>query len=504
MRPMTEMMPRALGIALLFALAPPLHADAQAPAAIPPGAAGERVMLPAFVTPQHYRIDITPDADALTFKGTVQIDITVNRSTDKIVLNSADIVIDRAAVSGGTAVAAIRYDEAVQTATLALGREIKAGAYTLSLAYHGKIYLQASGLFALDYRTAKGKARALFTQFENSDARRAYGNTVTEELWTELDRDAQRPITQIADDFTLQNDQLGVLNYRSALAYAGDESMAGLLELSKKIGADAEPVVASALVHLLQSMDDIYQGLPSQAALRAYARGVLEPIFRRVGWNKKPAEADNVALLRSDLIAALGDLGDPKLLAQARTQFDQYVAGTSDLDAGTRRAVLGIIAVHADPATWDQLHRLAKSAATEMEQRELYDLLAAPQSEPLVRQALELAASSEPPSTIAPEMISSASRRHPEMALGFAIAHWDLLRSLIEPTSQPAYVPNLLGYAWDLRLIDKLNAFAERQIPPNARQDVVKSEAHIRYYAAIRNARLPEVDQWLKTQGQFD
>ena len=169
---MTENTPRAFGLALLFALAPPLHADAQAPAATPPAAEGERVMLPAFVTPQHYRIDITPDADASIFKGTVQIDVTVNRPTDKIVLNSADIVIDRAAVSGGTAVAAIRYDEAVQTATLTLGREIKPGAYTLSLAYHGKIYPQASGLFALDYRTAKGKARALFTQFENSDARR--------------------------------------------------------------------------------------------------------------------------------------------------------------------------------------------------------------------------------------------------------------------------------------------------------------------------------------------
>ena len=156
--------------------------------------------------------------------------------------------------------------------------------------------------------------------------------------------------------------------------------------------------------------------------------------------------------------------------------------------------------MHADPATWDQLHRLAKSAATELERRELYDLLAAPQSEPLVRQALELAVSSEPPSTIAPEMISSASRRHPEMALDFAIAHWDLLRPLIEPTSQPAYVPNLLGDAWDLRLIDKLNGFAEHQIPPDARQDVVKTDAHVRYYAAIRKDRLPEVDQWLKAQ----
>ncbi len=44
------------------------------------------------------------------------------------------------------------------------------------------------------------------------------------------------------------DDQLGVLNDRSALAYAGEEPMSALLELTKKFPADAEPVVASALV----------------------------------------------------------------------------------------------------------------------------------------------------------------------------------------------------------------------------------------------------------------
>jgi aminopeptidase N len=131
-----------------------------------------RVVLPAAVTPDRYRIDITPDAPALTFKGSVQIDLTVHQPVNRIVLNSADIVIDSAALSGAANAPAISYDERVQTATFALGHTIKPGAYTLSLVYHGKIFQQASGLFALDYQTANGTARALFTQFENSDARR--------------------------------------------------------------------------------------------------------------------------------------------------------------------------------------------------------------------------------------------------------------------------------------------------------------------------------------------
>jgi aminopeptidase N len=134
--------------------------------------AGERVVLPATVTPEHYRIDLVPDAGSLTFKATVAIDVTVHQTTNELALNSADIVIDSAALSGEARAPAIRHDEATETTTFALDHALKPGAYTLMLAYHGKIYQRASGLFALDYETPQGKARALFTQFENSDARR--------------------------------------------------------------------------------------------------------------------------------------------------------------------------------------------------------------------------------------------------------------------------------------------------------------------------------------------
>jgi len=42
----------------------------------------------------------------------------------------------------------------------------------LSIDYAGKINNNAAGLFYLDYDATGGKKRALFTQFENSDARR--------------------------------------------------------------------------------------------------------------------------------------------------------------------------------------------------------------------------------------------------------------------------------------------------------------------------------------------
>jgi aminopeptidase N len=432
----------------------------------------------------------------------------------------------------------------------------------------------------------------------------AYGNTTTDDLWTAMDRDSQRHISQIAHDFTLQagvplvselshrcsggktalgvaqgrfaigapsttaqlwhvpvlvapiggaaaaivvsgpdpqaaevagcdaviinagqsgyfrsrysvqglaaitaaygalsaDDQLGVLNDRNALAKAGVEPMAAFLDLTKRFPADADPVVASTLAGELQGLDMIYDGLPSQAAFRAFARGVLNPLFARVGWEKRPNESDNVALLRSALIAALSELDDPSVQTEARKRIDRYVSDASSLDAATRRTALSVVAAHADAVAWEQLHRMAKSAATELEREELYDLLAAAHDEVLVNRALQLASSGEPPPTIAPEMIATASYRHPKIALDFTVAHWDAMTSLIEPTSRPRFVPSLLDSASDPLLLDALNAFAEKHIPPDARQALRQTEATVRYRAAIRKDRLPEVDQWVKNQ----
>jgi len=297
------------------------------------------------------------------------------------------------------------------------------------------------------------------------------------------------------------DDQLGIFNDTATLAYVGEEPMAAFLDLTVNFPAGADPVVASALAGRLQGLDSLYEGLPTQPAFRAYARSVLNPIFARLGWEKKAGESDNTALLRSSVIGALGQLDDPAVLVEAHRRFEGYVADPSSLNAATRRTVLRIVAVHADAATWDQMHVMAKSAKTQLERQELYNLLGDAADKALARRALDLALSGEPPTTTTPSMMQSVSFLHPEMAFDFAAAHWDQIGKLLEPSTQSGYMPRLVGGSSDLKLIAKLDAFARDNIPQTARQDLRKSEATIRYLAKVRQDRLPEVDRWLKTKG---
>jgi len=875
------MNPRALALACfclcILALVPPASAAHAGP---------ERVVLPDIVTPERYRIDIVPDDEALTFKGTVQIDITVHSAVDRIVLNGADLVIDSAAVSDVTATPAVSYDEHLGRITFALGQMIEPGPHTLTLSYHGKIYLQGSGFFAVDYAVPQGKARAMFTQFEDADARRfvpcwdepgrkaifelsatlpanfmalsnmpvaqsealpgnlqhvhfaptprmssyllffgagdfersqrtvdgvdlgvvvkrgdlsqanfvldaaadilhyyndyfgtpyplpkldliagpgssvtfgamenwgaifswesemlvdpriaseedrqrayivaahemahqwfgdlvtmewwddlwlnegfaswmenkvtdqfhpewhiwlqqldsrqaameldaregthaiitpildsqqaqeafdeiayekgaavirtlesylgeeafragvrryihekAYGNAVTDDLWRQMDRGSERPITQIAHDLTLQAgvpmisevssectgdsttlklsqgryvidakstsahlwhvpvavtgigapasttvifgsaptavqvagcapvlinagqtayfrsrytpaglsqltahfaqltsiDQLGLLDDTQSLAYDGAEPMTALLAVADSVPIDAAPEVVMAVAGMLQDLDLLCDRLPMQARFRTYARGVLNRFFDRVGWEHAAGEADNVALLRSALIDALGQMDDPAVVAEARRRFASYVAEPARLDAAIRKLVLDTAAVHADQPVWDQLHALARATPSEIERLELYELLAQAENERLVREALELTLSDEPPPTVVPHILQQAAVLHPRLAFEFTATHWQKLSATVEPDYQIRFAPRLLRNSSDASLIAPLDAFARAHIPPDKRLDVRKTQASLRYRARVRRERLPVLARGLRGRAQ--
>jgi aminopeptidase N len=149
---------------------PLLAAPAAAPGAL------VTTQLPRTARPAHYDVSITPDAARSTFAAKVSITFDVLTRTDAITLNAADLAFSGVTLTpgaGGTPMSATAsVDADAQTATFRFAKPVAPGRYRLALDYTGLIGQQAVGLFSIDYDGADGKKRALYTQFENSDARR--------------------------------------------------------------------------------------------------------------------------------------------------------------------------------------------------------------------------------------------------------------------------------------------------------------------------------------------
>ncbi len=133
--------------------------------------------LPRNVRPTHYTVAITPHASKMNFDGHVTVDVQVRTPSTRITLNAAgmtfsSVTLAPASGKGAALKAQVTVDKKTQTATFSFDKTLAPGRYRLAMDYVGTIGTQANGLFAIDYPTASGKKRALFTQFENSDARR--------------------------------------------------------------------------------------------------------------------------------------------------------------------------------------------------------------------------------------------------------------------------------------------------------------------------------------------
>jgi aminopeptidase N len=124
------------------------------------------------VLPNHYELRFNPDLEKATFAGAEQIDVDLKKSTSSITLHAADLTVSRATVLQGKTrhPATVTFKPRSETMTLHLKRPLRPGAATIGLDFKGTLNDSLRGL----YLAKVGSRRYATTQFEPTDARRAF------------------------------------------------------------------------------------------------------------------------------------------------------------------------------------------------------------------------------------------------------------------------------------------------------------------------------------------
>jgi len=158
--------------------------------------------LPEGVVPEHYQLTFTPNLKDATFTGDEIIDVRVVKPTTIITVNSAEIKFASATVEshGATLNAKVTTDEDREQANIIAPRTIAAGPARVHIVFTGILNDKLRGF----YLSETPKRRYAVTQFEPTDARRAFP------CFDEPDKKATFDITLVVDkgDTAISNEKL--------------------------------------------------------------------------------------------------------------------------------------------------------------------------------------------------------------------------------------------------------------------------------------------------------
>jgi aminopeptidase N/puromycin-sensitive aminopeptidase len=128
--------------------------------------------LPQTVRPEHYTLALTPDLKTATFTGVESIDVTLAEPTDHITLNAIELELKSVTVTSGgkDQTATIALDKDKEQATFTFAEKLPAGKASLHIAYTGILNDKLRGF----YLSKTDKRNYAVSQFESTDARRAY------------------------------------------------------------------------------------------------------------------------------------------------------------------------------------------------------------------------------------------------------------------------------------------------------------------------------------------
>jgi aminopeptidase N len=289
-------------------------------------------------------------------------------------------------------------------------------------------------------------------------------------------------------------DQLGLLTDQFALAEAGYQPLAQAIALLDAVPDDANPLVAQGA---LARWGAIYgqAGAEERPRIAALARARWLPRLARLGYEPRADEPLPETSLRAALLATLSNMGEETVIAEARRRLQSLTDDRTALDGPLKSTWLGIAARHVDPAGWELLARLARTAPDAVERHSAFESLGRASDPALADRALALALSGEA-GTASAAILSAVAAEHPDRAIDLALANRTRVEALVDTGARSGYIASLAANSYDPAMIEKLEAL-RASLAPNERGSVERQLAALR--ARIDGlARLSsEIRDWL-------
>jgi aminopeptidase N len=291
-------------------------------------------------------------------------------------------------------------------------------------------------------------------------------------------------------------DQLGLVRDNLALSDAGYQDYAPALDLLTGLESGANPVVAESAVARWGALYNVLEDEQAKGRLSAHVRSEWYPRLQQLGFDPKEGESVADLSLRSQLVATLGAMEVPEVVAEARRRFARLANDPTALDGPLKTTWLNIVSSNASTADWDLIRRLAARSGSSVERTLLLARLGNVDDETLARRALALALSGEVEPTDGAQIVASVAGNHPEMAYDWMLENQAAVDAMLDDSSRWDFVRTIVGGSTDPAMVAKLEALRAAR-PEEGRAAVDKALVSLRQRLATYPRTREQLAAWL-------
>jgi len=188
-------------------------------------------------------------------------------------------------------------------------------------------------------------------------------------------------------------DRYGLQEDAYSLMRAGYLSVGAYLRLVGAYAGEENYHVWAGLMEGVAALEEIFAGDRMIPRLQAWARDLVRPVVKSVGWEEKPDEPHERVLLRATTLSAAVHFGDPEAVAAVRERFEALRKDWGAVPPNLRSMTLSGAARHGKAEVLDHLVALYAKADLPEVKVQVLRAMGAFRREPPLRKAVAFALS---------------------------------------------------------------------------------------------------------------
>jgi len=294
-------------------------------------------------------------------------------------------------------------------------------------------------------------------------------------------------------------DKIALLDDEWALVLSENEQLGAYLALASSMGNDIDTRAWVQIAGSLGAIEYDERGAAGHAAFAAFARSIIRPMADRLGWDAKAGETPDAQQLRRTLLADLGAWGDVDVVREAKLRYHAFVTDHRSIKPDDQEFVLAIVAQHADAATFEELHTIARDEKDDTAQRRYYLALMNVRDPALAQQAAGIALSKEIP----PQAENSRIRLIVQLANYHPALAWTTVTQNIDQLLAPfpKYAPLMIAQVpealWDGAPLTDIESWVRAHLPAEMSTNVERGMETARARRAEKQLLVRETDAYL-------